>query len=471
MTHKRSILDQLWAIVGAVNIRTKIMGIVVGFVLLLGFVVTIQVRLTLSRTLHTQLEEQSISVTHDLAARSTDLILINDMYRLHELLQNTQNNNTNVRYVLIVTPEQEVLAHTFGSGFPAGLLEANTVAFDQHHHTVILETKEGKIWDTAVPIFGGQAGIARVGIADTNVQQAMNSVTGQLLITTLLVSAIGITAATLLTWLVTRPILQLVKAAQKIGQGDFTQRVERWADDEIGELTEAFNIMASELGQAAEERTERDTLRAKYVNGFIAAQEDERKRIARELHDSTSQTLTSLVIGLRTLSNSCSDSTIRIHAEDLREVAAQALDEVHDLALQLRPSVLDDHGLPEALNRHLIDCRRRHPLTIDLAINGLEQRLPPNIETALYRIIQETLNNIFRHAQATTASICVERRNDQVVTIIEDDGQGFDLEAVKSKGRLGLYGIQERVELLSGQITIESTIGSGTSLFIEIPVR
>lgn len=471
MTYSRSILDQLWAIVGAVNIRTKIMGIVVGFVLLLGFVVTIQVRLTLSRTLHTQLEEQSISVTHDLAARSTDLILINDIYRLHELLQNTQNNNANVRYVFIVTPEQEVLAHTFGSGFPVGLLEANSVAFDQHHHTVILETDEGKIWDTAVPIFGGQAGIARVGIADTNVQQAMNSVTGQLLITTLLVSAIGITAATLLTWLVTRPILQLVKAAQKIGQGDFTQRVERWADDEIGELAEAFNTMASELGQAAEERTERDTLRAKYVNGFIAAQEDERKRIARELHDSTSQTLTSLVIGLRTLSNTCNDSTIRIHAEDLREVAAQTLNEVHDLALQLRPSVLDDHGLPEALNRHLTECRRRHQLTIDLAINGLEQRLPSNIETALYRIIQEALSNIFRHAQATTASICVERRNDQVVAIIEDDGQGFDLEAVKSKGRLGLYGIQERIELLSGQITIESTIGSGTSLFIEIPVR
>lgn len=469
---------RLWIIISAVNIRIKILGIVLGLVVILGVTVTIQVRSILARSMYLQLEDNSVSVGHDLAARATDLILINDMYGLHELLRDTQANNTSVRYAFIVSPEGDILAHTFGDGFPAKLRNANRVALDGDHHTQVLTTDEGKIWDTAVPIFAGQAGTARVGISDARVQQTLNSITGQLLLTTLLASAIGITAATLLTWVLTRPILQLVKAAQGVGRGDFSQHVTRWANDEIGDLADAFNTMTRQLEQAAQERAERDHLRVKYVSGVIKAQEEERKRIARELHDSTSQTLTSLLIGLRTLSDNCqypdncAFPDIRTRAEELRHVAAKTLDEIHTLAFQLRPSVLDDLGLPEALQRHIADCHRRYSFNIDLAINGLEQRLPPDIETALYRITQEALTNISRHAHAETASIFVERRDDKVIAIIDDDGSGFDpLTIDKNNGHLGLYGIRERVELLAGKLEIESGPGRGTSLFIEIPLR
>lgn len=468
----RYTLNRLWIIISAVNIRIKIMGIVLGLVVLLGATVTVQVRSILAQNMYAQLEDQSISVGHDLAARSTDLILINDAYALHELLYDTQTNNTNVRYLFVVSPDGEILDHTFGDGFPPQLLEANTVLASADHHTRLLNTDEGKVWDTAVPIFGGQAGIARIGISDVSVRRTVNSITGQLLLTTLLVSAIGVTAATALTWVLTRPILQLVQAAQAVGQSDFTQRVTRWANDEIGDLSDAFNAMTEQLELAAKERTERDQLRVKYVSGVIAAQEEERKRIARELHDSTSQTLTSLLIGLRTLSDSCEYPEIRTHAEELRSIAAKTLDEVHTLAFQLRPSVLDDLGLPEALQRHIADCRRRYNFNIDLAINGLEQRLPTDIETALYRITQEALTNISRHAKAETASVCVERRENKVIAIIDDDGRGFDLQAIdQSNGHLGLYGIRERVELLAGNLEIESAPEMGTSLFIEIPLE
>jgi signal transduction histidine kinase len=474
----RQNLNRLWIVVGAVNVRVKILGMVLGLVVLLGVTVTVQVRSILARNMIAQLEEQSISVAHDLAARSTDLILINDAYALHELLYNTQTNNANVRYLFIVSPDGEILDHTFGEGFPPQLLEANSMLVNEDHRTRLLITDEGKVWDTAVPIFEGQAGTARVGISDDSVRQTVNSVTGQLLLTTLLVSAIGVTAATALTWVLTRPILQLVQATQAVGQGDFSQRVPRWANDEIGDLAEAFNAMTHQLEQAAQERAERDHLRDKYVSGVIKAQEEERKRIARELHDSTSQTLTSLMIGLRALSDNCQypDNCpypdIRARAEELRNVAAKTLDEVHTLAFQLRPSVLDDLGLPEALQRHIADCRHRYSFNIDLAIHGLEQRLPPDIETALYRITQEALTNISRHAHAETASVFVERREDKVIAIIDDDGSGFDLPEIdRNDGHLGLYGIRERVELLSGKLEIESEPGMGTSLFIEIPLR
>lgn len=461
---------RFWALAGSVSIRTKILGIVLGLVLLLGLGVTVQVRYTLTRAMDAQLQEQSVSVARDLAARATDLILTNDLYALHQLLRETQANNISVRYAFVLTSDGQVLAHTFGDGFPASLREANTARPAEHHHTAILATDEGPVWDTAVPVFEGRAGVARVGLSETVVRQTVDAVTGQLLITTVIVSGVGITAAALLTWLLTRPVLQLAEAARAVGGGDLRQRVPRWADDEIGDLAVSFNAMTDALAAVAEERAERDQLRARYVSGVITAQEDERKRIARELHDSTSQSLTSLMVGLKAMSSTCDAPDVRQHAEDLRGVAAQTLEDVHRLALQLRPSVLDDLGLPAALERYVAECRRRYRLQIDLAMRGLDAtRLPPQVETALYRIVQESLTNVARHAEAGTASVLVERRNGSVRAIVEDDGRGFD-PATAGQERLGLYGIRERAELLGGTLTIESAPGQGASLYIEIPI-
>lgn len=461
---------RLWKIIGAVNIRIKIMGIVLGLVVLMGVTVTLQVRANLIRTLDQLLEEQSVSIGRDVAARSTDLILINNLYGLHQLLEDTRTNNPNVRYAFIVDPQNHILVHTFGDGFPAELLEANATGSGDHHRTAILQTDEGQIWDTAVSIFEGRAGTARIGVSDASLRVMLDALTGQIMLTTVLVSVIGITAAAALTWLLTRPILQLVGAAQAVERGDFRQRIIRWANDEIGELTDAFNAMVAALARAQDERAERDLLRIQYVKGVISAQEDERRRIARELHDSTSQTLTSLVIGLRQLSEG--DGEIRQRAEELRVVAAQTLDDVHGLAMQLRPSVLDDLGLPAAIQRHVADCRRRHQLDIDLAITGFDdERLSPEVETALYRMTQEALTNIVRHAHAQTASIFIERSSSTVRAVIEDNGIGFDsTQSEHLDGHLGLYGIRERAELLGGKLMIESERGRGTSLYIEIPV-
>lgn len=465
-------LHRLWMIAGAVNIRVKILGIMLAMVFLLGLTVTVQVRQLLAQSMYVQLEEQAVSITRDLAARAADPILINNLYALQQLMLGTKTTHAAVRYAFVVDPDGYILAHTFGGGFPEGLIAANEVSPEAYEHTVLLQTDEGQIWDIAVPIFDGRVGTARVGVSDAQVVQTINAITGQLLLTTVLVSAVGITAAVLLTWVLTRPILALVQAAKAVEKGDFSKRVPRWADDEVGELSNAFNAMTEALAKSDAERAEREQLRAQYVSGFITAQEDERKRIARELHDSTSQSLTSLMIGLRALSDTCSQPEIRSRAEELRAVAGSTLDDVHTLALQLRPSVLDDVGLPEAIKRHVADCQKRHSLNIDLAITGLEDcRLPPAVETALYRITQEALTNIIRHAGAETASIFIERSDDKVLAIIDDDGRGFDPEFVERQdGHLGLYGIRERAELLSGHLVIESEPGTGTSLYVEIPL-
>ena len=461
-----------WSIAGAVSLRIKVLGIVLGLVLLLGLTVTVQVRAALTKSFDARLQEQGVSVARDLAARATDLILINDLYALHQLLQETRANNRDVRYVFVVDQHGQILAHTFGSGFPRNLLAANTVDPNEHHHGVWLSTEEGRIWDIAVPIYEGKAGIARVGLTEAGTQRAVNIVTGQILLTTVLVSAVGIAAATALTWILTRPILSLAQAAKAVAQGDLNQPIAHWADDEIGDLAEAFNSMTKSLAKAAKEREERDQLRAQYVSGVIAAQEEERKRIARELHDGTGQLLTSLLLGLRALEDTPDRAEMRQRIEDLRKMVGHTLQEVRNLALQLRPSALDDLGLPAALEHYVADCCRHYGLRIELTIHGLEEsRLPAEVETALYRMIQEALTNVARHAQAQTASVTLERRGGEIIMIVEDDGRGFNPNvANQDEHRLGLYGIRERAELLGGKLTIESEPGQGTTIFVTLPL-
>ena len=465
------LVQRIWVIAGSVSIRNKVLGITLGVVLLLGLGVTLQVRAVFRDRLKTQLQERGISITRDLAARSTDLILINDLYALHQLLTDTQTNNRDVRYAFVVDAEGRVLAHTFGSGFPPELLAANDATATEHHRMANLMTDEGPIWDIAVPIFDGRAGVAHVGISETSLNHTVNALTGQLLLITVIVSMIGVAAGGLLTWILTRPILSLVTAAKAVEQGDLSRRVTRWANDEIGDLAEAFNAMTEALAKVEQERLDRDQLRAQYVHGVIAAQEEERKRIARELHDGTGQTLTSLLVGLRALEGLCERPEILRHTEELRRIVGNAIEELHGLALELRPSMLDDLGLPAALERYVSDWRRRFNIPIDLTIHGVhDRRLRPEVETALYRILQEALTNVARHAQATTVSVLLERRQNVVLLIVEDNGCGFDLRAVSQGQRLGLYGMRERTELLNGKMTIESEPNKGTTLFIELPI-
>ncbi|MDP1544523.1 MAG: HAMP domain-containing protein [Anaerolineales bacterium] len=462
-------VQRIWAIIGAVSIRTKILGIMLGLVVLFGVGVTARARYAIIETMTLQLEEQSISVSRDLAARATDPILLNDLLGLHDLLNETLENNSNLRYAFLVDSNGRVLTHTFGSGFPIDLLDLNSADTGEHHHTVLIETDEGLIWDTAVPILDGKIGTARIGLSDASMRSAVSTLTAQFLLILLFVSVVGILFATFLTWVLTRPILELVSATQSVTNGDFSQRVPRWANDEIGDLAVSFNQMAEGLARTDELRKEREALRRQLLEKVISTQEDERRRIARELHDSTSQNLTSLILGLRIMETNCAACVEQFKATDLRQVASQTLDEVHDLSMRLRPRVLDDLGLAAALERLVAEWQGRYKIPVDVAVQ-LNERLPGDLETAIYRIVQEALTNIARHAQAKSASILIEKHGSIVHTIVEDDGIGFDVSASHGERHLGMLGMRERAELLNGTLTIESAPQHGTSIFIEIPL-
>jgi PAS domain S-box-containing protein len=221
---------------------------------------------------------------------------------------------------------------------------------------------------------------------------------------------------------------------------------------------------------------EAESLHSHLLDKIMTAQEDERRRISRELHDEIGQSLTSLLVGLRAAEEDLGKGGISRRVRDLRKITGNTLQEVQRLARGLRPSVLDDFGLEEAIARYAADFTSMYGLQVDVAQDGgISDRLPPAVETALYRIVQEALTNVGKYAKATTVSILLQRHPDQVQLIVEDDGQGFDAQVILQRplagAHLGLHGMRERAALLNGSISIESSPGTGTTIYVNIPLK
>jgi signal transduction histidine kinase len=237
----------------------------------------------------------------------------------------------------------------------------------------------------------------------------------------------------------------------------------RFSDTDL-RLAETFGSRAA-VAVDLSQRVARDALRR-----VVAAQEVERKRLARELHDETGQALTSIVLGLKLLDEMADGDRLHTAVAELREHVVTTLHDVRQLAVDLRPQALDDFGLVPALEHLTATFAEQTGIVVELQ-NGLgERRLPGEIETTLYRIVQEALTNVVKHAQARHISILLTLREDGVAALIEDDGKGFDPERA-SEDSYGLMGMRERVALLDGKITIESSEGAGTTLVVEVPLR
>jgi signal transduction histidine kinase len=217
-------------------------------------------------------------------------------------------------------------------------------------------------------------------------------------------------------------------------------------------------------------RTGREQLQA-LSRRLVEVQEAERGHVARELHDETGQALSSLLLGLSLLEREADrPQAVIARATELETMVDEMLENLHRLAMNLRPAALDHLGLVAALEQYIEAFDRQHGVAAQFQTVGLNgERLPPATETALYRIVQEALTNVIRHAQASHVGVLLERRDDQVVTIIEDDGVGFDPDIAMQSSRLGLFGMRERAEMLGGKLVIESTAGKGTTVLVEIP--
>jgi signal transduction histidine kinase len=231
-------------------------------------------------------------------------------------------------------------------------------------------------------------------------------------------------------------------------------------DFRLAETFAARAAVAVELSQ----RVARDAVRR-----VVQAQELERSRLARELHDETGQALTSILLGLKPLEEALAEHPARAALAELREQVVSALQDVRRLAVELRPAVLDDFGLVPALERLTSAFSEQTDIRVDFHSALGETRLPGEAETTLYRVVQESLTNILKHANARHISVSIARRDSGVAAVIEDDGDGFDLRTVRDEG-IGLLGMRERLALLDGRLEVESRPGAGTTVVAEVPL-
>jgi signal transduction histidine kinase len=211
---------------------------------------------------------------------------------------------------------------------------------------------------------------------------------------------------------------------------------------------------------------DKERQRSRLLQALLTAQEEERGRISRDLHDQIGQSLTALLLGLDRNIGSPDPAAL----QHLKELTSVTLGDVRRIALDLRPSVLDELGLEAAVRRYARDVLERYEVRVSVLVN-LPGRLDRQEETVLYRVIQEGLTNIVRHARASQASVVVTSYNSYVQCVVEDDGIGFEAGALLPAEQVGLIGMRERLELLGGRLRIESAPDAGTALYARLPVR
>lgn len=261
------------------------------------------------------------------------------------------------------------------------------------------------------------------------------------------------------------PLDRLQHAVDAVRRGEPGVRVTlgESSDERFDRLGDTFNQMLAQLEQDAQEKQQLSRM-------ILQAQEDERYRLARELHDEAAQALTSLLVRLRLLERAGEPAEAQKRVQELRELTAEALEEVRRVALDLRPTILDDLGLAPALEWRVDEFNRLAGVHATIQIAGMDHRLPREVELTLYRVGQEALSNVSRHAAASQVYVRLMQRAEVVRLEVEDDGCGFDPAASGEHHRLGLLGMRERMAMIGGTLEIVSLPGAGTHILAQAPI-
>jgi len=276
----------------------------------------------------------------------------------------------------------------------------------------------------------------------------------------------------------------LVKAQKGVARGEFNLRsgdaslvpvylsINRFQGYEGLALGMVITDLSEQKRKQFEEVKQTEARRRLFLERVLSAQEEERRRVARELHDEAGQLLTSLLVGLRTLEHSKNLADAKAQGNWLRTITVRAIDEIGRLARGLHPAVLDDHGLGVALSRCVDEFAATHKIAVDLTLGALDSiSLPSVVQIGLYRILQEALTNVARHSGAKQISIIFARSTSALEVAVIDDGCGFNAEAVAvSSHRLGIQSMQERVAMLGGTISFTFP-GKGTKVLVQIPLH
>ncbi len=491
-------MDNLVWVALSVPIFVKILGIGLLTTLLFGGLAFYQIRIGMLRT-HYQIHgEAALSLATSLAGRLDPLVARGDSTGMNVEVNRTMGEFPDVRYIVVQDARGAIISHgfTFPKEAPADLLKNGGDLCAACHAALaptevpanLLETSpnaqlssgnlrayarhEGLILEVKVPIDTGESGTVRLGVGDKIIAREMSSIMRSMVISLTLCMIVGLSLAGFLAFVLVRPIRDLVGATQRLRDGDFTVRAKVFSLDEIGQLAKVFNRMAEGMETYRRAVQEKEAARQMLIGKIVRAQEEERKHVARELHDQLGQMLSKTLL---TVDSSCAACENRqSQCPEIRNDIREMIDEVRLLAWNVRPAILDDYGLNRALEQYIGETAKRVAFSLDYqsALPPEAERFAsPEVEATLYRITQEAITNIIRHAGATEVSVILMCRENEIVLLVEDNGVGFDMQKGESARSLGLMGMRERTALVGGEIKIDSEVGKGTTVRVRIPLK
>jgi len=464
------IISRLLRNLPAPGIRTKLTLIILTVIVILTVGTLFFIQASLNSAMGEQLDQKGLSTINNLTARSREPILTDNIFKLYQLAYDTVETNEDIIYVFYQDGNGNVVIHTFDDYFPRDLLEIEHSFGENQQSLKKFTTEEGILRELAAPVFEGAEPeiVVRLGIIDYSIQSAMAAATRQLL---LVAAATFAVISTLVYFLATqttiKPLNSLLKSVQAVSRGNLSQHVKVKSKDELHTLADAFNTMTQHL---KETRQSRDLL----MKQIITSQEEERQRIARELHDETGQSISSLMIYLHFLKTSANKEEFQQKSEEFREQLTQTLQQVRLMSWKLSPTPLSNLGLEEALQSFVKKYEETTEWNIKLNTEGLRKiSLPDEAEINLYRVVQEALTNIARHARAKNVRIDFTVENDSLVATIEDDGVGFDTskQGYNSSTSLGINTMNERISMIGGSMETKSSPGKGTRIEICIELN
>ena len=439
----------------------------------------------LSDVLASQTDARAKALSSYIATRSVDLYLTNDLLALSDLLEDAVSDNEDVVYAFIENDGGRVVVESgLGKTISRELIDQNFPQFTEDgyvENSIILNTDHGVVVDCAIPMFNDSPVAVRLGMGYGSADAALRSTMLQFGIFTCAIMGLAAAVAFVLVRSTLKNVKSLVALTEKVSAGGLDLRARLKSRDEIGKLAASFNAMLDDLQEAEANRDQyiealasKEEALAMLLQRAIDSQEEERKRIARELHDETSHSLSAMLIELQNLrgdGNLSPSQVDRVRA--IRGLIEQSLDDVNRLAWNLRPSVLDKFGLTTSLERYLEEIEERHGISASLTIQGDASSLPPNIEITVYRIAQEAVTNALKYADADELDVSLVI-NSSITLLVEDNGKGFDVDEVSKlePGKhLGLLGMDERVSMFGGKLSIEAAVGAGTTIIARIPLR
>lgn len=453
--------------VTGISLFIKVMGIALALIALFGVETIIETRALMRDSLEKEAHGHSLLLARQLESSLIDRLITGDLVTVYGLLKATEEINPGIKYLFILSPQKRVLVSTTEFPLSRALIDANETNADGSMRAEPLGSEWGIINDLAAPIMGGRLGTLRIGISQDPIKRAVNVVTARLLLSGLLVALLGAGISYLLAFILSKPINNLIKGIDQVEKGDLDVRIRPWFSDEIGRLTDAFNKMAGVLGREKALKTE-------LVRKLLTSQEEERQRISRELHDKTSQSLTSIKIGLKVLETQPLPREALAKFGEFRALLNSSLDEIHELAVELRPPALVDLGLPQVVKELGENFQKAFSIEVKCFVEDyfIDNRLEPEIEIGLYRIIQEAFSNIEKHSGADAVEVRFAKTAEAVLLTIGDNGRGFcPAQVLARSGRkpIGLFGMKERAEILGGKFSIAAREGGGTELTVSLP--